>query len=100
MSQIKDMQRDIVEWADSIIPDRLPEHAFAKLLEEVEEWSKRPCDGHEMADVLILIFDVCHLVGIDMEKALKWKMRINEGRTWELNEDGTMSHVRDEDEDK
>lgn len=92
---IRDVTSHIVEWADEIIPGRLPEAAFEKLLEEIEEWSKRPADGHEAADVMILILDVCHLAGIDIAKAVHWKMRINRGREWRFDERGIIQHVKD-----
>ena len=91
--EIKQMQKEIVEWADQHHPDRLPENAFNKMLEEIEEWKTRPCDGHEAADVMIILLDVCHLAGIDIEKAVKWKMRINNQREWEIDHDNKLKHT-------
>ena len=96
LSSIRDLQEDIVEWADSISPKRTPEAAFDKMLEEIEEWKSRPCDGHEAADVLIMLLDVCHLAGIDPVKAVHWKMRINRERSWEVQPDGTFKHTTNE----
>lgn len=95
LTDIKEMQEFVVGWADDLMPNRLPEQAFAKLLEEIEEWKDRPADGHEAADVLIIFLDVCDLVGIDVVKAFHHKMRINQKREWELNEKGLLSHVKD-----
>ena len=94
LTDIKEMQAYIVDWADKLMPNRLPENAFAKMLEEIEEWKERPADGHEAADVLIIFLDVCHLAGIDVVKAFHYKMRINQKREWELDDKGLLSHVK------
>lgn len=91
---LEEMSENIVSWADRLIPGRSPEKAFEKLIEEIEEWSKRPADGHEAADVMIVFLDLCHLAGIDIAKAVHWKMRINTGRTWTIDENGVLQHVR------
>lgn len=91
---LKHLTQEIAEWADSISPNRSPEGAFTKMLEEIKEWSERPCDGHEAADVMIMLLDVCHLAGIDIAKAVRWKMRINRNREWNVSEDGSFTHVR------
>lgn len=90
--EITELQQQIVDWADTVHPNRLPEEAFEKLLEEIDEWKQRPCDGHEAADVLILILDICHLAGLDPEKIVRWKMRINQQRNWEI-QNGILKHT-------
>lgn len=93
---IGDLQREIAEWADGLIPDRTVHTALSKLmLEELPELiSSGASDELEFADVVILVLDMAHLQGIDIEKAVKTKMDINRKRTWKVDEiTGLMSHV-------
>jgi len=93
-TDIYELTSYIVTWANTVNPDRDPFVTLKKLLEEIEELQTRPGDGYELADVMILFLDLCHLTGVDIVKAVHWKMKINEGRTWELQEDGTLQHKR------
>lgn len=93
-------QRMIAEWADNVYPDRTPEHALTKMMmHEIPELLQGGAiDPLEFADVAILLFDVAHLKGIDIGKAIADKMEINRNREWAINPDtGIMSHLRQED---
>lgn len=93
-----DIQRYISEMAvqrgfdDNNIPNQ-----FLQLIEEVGELAKaariasggkfaedtsRKQASHEVADVLILLLDICNRLGIDAEVALREKESINKTRTW------------------
>lgn len=39
--------------------------------------------GHEMYDVVWNVFDLANKLNIDLEKAFRTKMEINDKRTWE-----------------
>lgn len=93
-SDIRELTEYITNWADSVYPNRDPFVTLKKLLEEIEELQTRPGDGYELADVMVLLLDLCHLTGVDIVKAVHWKMKINEGRTWELRDDGTLHHKK------
>ena len=93
-TDIREMTEYIVNWCDTIYPERTPEIVLSKLIEELEELKDRPCDGHELADVGILLLDYCDLVGVDLVKVIHWKMKINKARTWEIDEDGKLQHKR------
>jgi len=94
ITDIKELTDRIVGWADEVHPNRDPFVTLKKLLSEIEELQERPGDGYELADVMILLLDLCHLTGVDITKTVHWKMQINEGRTWELQDDGTLQHRR------
>lgn len=97
---ISSMQREIAEWADKVFPARTPHGSLSKLvLEEIPEFiTSKMKDPHEYADLVIMILDIAHLQGIDVEQAVHEKMAINRGRNWKMDPGtGFMSHVSDED---
>ena len=93
---IGELQKLVVDWADSVFPDRTPEQAFRKLMEEeIEEMKKAPHDEMEFADAVIVLLDLAHLMNIDISAAVKKKMEINKNRKWTLR-DGLFKHVGEE----
>lgn len=50
--------------------------------------------AQEAADVLVLLYRLAHTCGFDLHEALDAKMRINRGRVWQKDNDGTGHHVR------
>ena len=91
---IRDMTKDIQNWLDEVYPDRTLDSTLAKLREELQELSERPLDGWEAADVVILLFDLCDIVGFDLAKLVHHKMNINRKRKW-VKTDGVLKHVED-----
>lgn len=94
---ITESQRMIAEWADAVYPNRTPEHALTKMmLHEIPELLQGGVnDPLEFADVAILLFDIAHLKGIDIGKAISDKMEINKKRIWGIDRHtGVMSHVK------
>lgn len=94
---ITESQRMIAEWADAVYPNRTPEHALTKMmLHEIPELLQGGVnDPLEFADVAILLFDIAHLKGIDIGKAIADKMEINKKRIWGIDRHtGLMSHVK------
>ena len=90
-------QRMIAEWADAVYPNRTPEHALTKMmLHEIPELLQGGVnDPLEFADVAILLFDIAHLKGIDIGKAIADKMEINKKRIWGVDPaTGLMSHLK------
>lgn len=98
-NNITKLQQEIRKWADGLIPDRTADQAMAKLMnEELPELiASGSMDALEFADVVILIFDVAYLRGIDIGTAVQRKMEINRKRQWRVNETGVMKHVKDTD---
>ena len=89
---IRTVTQHITLWADEVFPDRTPEGTISKMLEELGELAENPMDGWEIADVLILIFDLCDMLGFDPAKLVHNKMRVNRRRVWEVK-NGVMHHV-------
>lgn len=87
---------DIQEWLQGVHPDRTPDQVFSKLEEELAELRDRPTDAWEWADVFILVFDLCEILGIDPAKAIHWKMQRNRQRTWEIDNEGKLQHINEE----
>jgi len=94
MTSITELQQEIAEWADTIVPDRTPLSVVAKLLGELGELiaSERMADPEELADVMILALDLAHLQGIDSSKAIRDKLEINRGRKWKVADNGCAQH--------
>jgi NTP pyrophosphatase (non-canonical NTP hydrolase) len=92
-TDINDITDDIQEWLREVHPDRTPDQVWSKLMEELDELQQRPTDLYEWADVLILIFDLCEMYGLDVAKGIHWKMKINRERHWELV-DGKLQHTK------
>jgi NTP pyrophosphatase (non-canonical NTP hydrolase) len=84
-ADIRQLQDRITRWADSNFPQRTTPDVLLKLYEEVGEYCRNPKSALEMGDILILLFDVAHLNGIDVHKAVEDKMDINEKREWEVD---------------
>jgi NTP pyrophosphatase (non-canonical NTP hydrolase) len=82
---------DIMEWLEDVYPDRHPDQVWEKLMEEIEEWKSRPTDAWEVADVMILILDLCKCYGIDVSRAIHFKMDRNRKREWEMK-NGKLYH--------
>lgn len=91
---IRQISQDIVDWADEVFPERTPEGTVNKLLEELNELRDNPLDAWEMADVFILLLDLCDMLGFDLAKITTHKMAVNKSRKWHI-EDGVFKHVRE-----
>lgn len=88
-THVKYLQQEIFEWANETFPGREFKTTAAKLvLEEIPEWIKSPEDPMEFADLVILIFDLASMQGIDVEEAVRAKMHINRKREWERDQTG------------
>ena len=95
MSNISDLQELVAAWADQIVPERTAMSTIAKLLEEIGELiaSERMNDPEELADVAILVLDLFHIQGVNLEMAVKQKMLINASRHWEVADNGAARHT-------
>jgi hypothetical protein len=86
----------IVEWADSVFPDRTITDAIQKLmLEEIPEYLMAQDDPMELADIGILLYDIAHLAGVDLDAAIVEKMAINKKRSWKIDTTtGMLNHIK------
>lgn len=90
---LRTLQREISKWADNNFPGRDHVSVKNKLDKEIAEWAKDPENADEFADVMILILDWAHLMGVDMQAAVNTKMKINLTRNWIFNPaDRTWQH--------
>lgn len=87
------LQRDIVVWADSIAPERMPENTIVKLVSETSELLDAIMNEGdvetELADCFILLLDLADMFGVSLVKAADEKMAINRERKWQ-NVNGVM----------
>lgn len=90
---LRDITAAITEWCDEVYPTRTRDHMIEKLREEFEELAEKPLDAWEMADIMIILLDLCHHLGFDIAKIIHHKMDINRNRSWEITEKGILKHV-------
>lgn len=91
--EIRKLTEEIVQWADSVFPDRQPQSAIIKLFEEIGEMVRNPSDPGEYADICIMLFDLAHMHGVDLAQAIRAKMIVNRNRNWAKSKIGTLQHV-------
>lgn len=92
----QELQRDIAEWADQVLPNRTPQSAFLKLFEETGELIRNPDSPGEYADILIMLIDLARMHGVNLIRAAKEKMEVNRGRAWKVTVMGTLQHLEDD----
>lgn len=97
---VRELQQEIREWADSVFPDRTPKGSLIKMMvEEIPELIAGNLEDElEYADVMILLLDIADLKGIDIQDAVKKKMEINRNRTWMRDPDTGLLHHNKESE--
>ena len=84
----------IVDWANQVFPNRTINNAIQKMVfEEIPEYMLER-DPLELADIGILLYDIANLAGIDLDAAIREKMKINKQREWEIDKTtGLMNHI-------
>ena len=89
----------IVDWASQAFPARSIDTVRYKLIQEAQELilalavSKWDGIEDEIADVQILIHDLCALRGISLPGATLRKLAVNVNRNWEIDANGLSHHV-------
>jgi NTP pyrophosphatase (non-canonical NTP hydrolase) len=93
---VREIQREISDWANLVFPDRTAHDALCKLmLEEIPEFALAQKDPGEYADLVILVLDIATLNGIDVAAAVRDKMEVNRARRWIVGDNGLMKHTKD-----
>lgn len=91
---IDSLAAEIREWADSVFPDRTDASMWLKVYSEAAETIRSNGDPLEVADLFILLLDYANRKNINLTDAIKTKMAINRNRTWQIDQMGTMSHLK------
>lgn len=101
LTQQSSLRNMIVEWADEVFPERTVLNAIQKMvLEEIPEYLMDRGNPMELADLGILLYDIAHLDGVDLDSAIRKKMMINRFRTWGIDaRTGLLKHNKSSDED-
>lgn len=96
--QKKTLQQEIVDWADSVFPDRTITNALQKLvMEEIPEYLTSQNDKLELADIAMLVKDIIYLAGYDEDEIIREKLEINKNRQWKIDSvTGLMCHIKEE----
>lgn len=89
MLTLKELQADVVTWADSISPTRRPENTMVKfnseaseLLDAIVNRLGQDAVESELGDCLILLLDLANMYNVDLVAAGERKMVINRQRHW------------------
>lgn len=99
MSEIRELQDIIGNWADDVFPDRTIQSAALKLYEEIGEMLRNPSSEDEHADIYIMMFDLSRMYNIDIAAAVRRKMARNRMRSWHKTETGTLQHTNNIDDE-
>lgn len=86
----------IRKQADRLFPARTDSSMFLKIYSEVAELidTSTPEErSNEFADLMILLLDYAERHNILVEESVLFKMSVNEGRKWNINELGVAQHV-------
>jgi NTP pyrophosphatase (non-canonical NTP hydrolase) len=96
-SEVEVLQRAIWKWANTLMPERTAADAIKKLsMEEVPElWRSfretNEIDPDELADILIIVFDLCEMANVNALEVIHEKMAINIQRKWNVIH-GVLQH--------
>lgn len=95
MNSLTNMTQEVLDWIAPLAPDRSSFDTGIKLVEETSELlhaiHHNGDVGQECADVLVLLLDIAHLHGVDLQKEFYTKMKVNRARTW-IKRQGCLKH--------
>jgi NTP pyrophosphatase (non-canonical NTP hydrolase) len=96
---LESLQEEVDAWASEVFPERSVDTIRKKLIQEAMELVLALAIEHwddiedEVADVQILVLDLCKKRGIDLLAVTRRKHLINVGRDWTIDKDGLSRHV-------
>lgn len=83
-----------LDWANRAIPNRTKTSTVRKLMAEMGELADSDfADPSEFADVLICLYDLASLAGVDLSSAVVDKVEVNALRNWVQQKNGTYQHI-------
>jgi NTP pyrophosphatase (non-canonical NTP hydrolase) len=94
-------QSTITTWAQEVFGVASDVTLFCRFDDEVNElegvlsegvFTRKEISG-ELADCLIVLYQLAEVLGVNLLTAVEEKMAINRERKWRLNGDGTGQHV-------
>lgn len=89
---------EFLVWAKKTFPRSTRESCLAHLKREIDELSQVDSSPFEIADCIMLLFDMCQRAGYDTVELLRQKLEINKKRKWgEADSEGVVEHVRHSD---
>lgn len=98
LQTIRNLQREVSQWADDAYPHRTLKNVLDKFDEEYQELldslvETGRIDPLELADVIILVLDAATLSRVDIQNSVREKVGINYARSWIIDpKTGIMSH--------
>jgi len=97
----KETQKSITQWAEETfgsVADHsaLVDRAAIEMTELAEAVHSNDIIeiGKETADIVILLYRLCALNGLDLQAEIDAKMSENRARKWHKAGDGTGSHIK------
>lgn len=99
MASLKVLTEEVVEWADQIAPNRLPQDAAIKAVSEMSELLDAVVNKDflavedELGDMIILLADIANMYTINLIDAGFMKMRRNREAKWETV-DGVLRRIK------
>ncbi len=97
----KETQASIAQWAEETFGPvgdytALVDRAVTEMseLREAVSLNNTVEIGKETADVMILLYRLCALNGLDLQTEVNHKMSENRARKWRNTGDGTGSHIK------
>lgn len=91
-ASVDNLAMEVMEQADELFPKRTDDSMFKKLFSEVGELVEEGTE-EEWADVMIMLLDFGARKQWALEKAIRNKMMVNQGREWEFK-NGVARHVK------
>lgn len=90
------IQKRTVEWAEATFPNQPTEGKIAHLEDEIKEVRENPNDGEELADCLLLLFNLAGRAGVDLLAEAEKKLAKNKTRVWgKQDERGVVHHIEE-----
>jgi NTP pyrophosphatase (non-canonical NTP hydrolase) len=99
---LSELQAEITNWGQETFEEP---HPLALGIRGNKEYSELLSDlynnfnnydpkkvGEECADVMFFLLQICGLLEVDLEQAVRDKFEVNKKRSWEIAKDGSFQH--------
>jgi hypothetical protein len=91
---IDDYVKLIGEWGEKTFTKSTQQSIINHLRDEVSNELCVDCNEDEYADIVMMVMHLCYKRGLSLEKIIRDKFEVNQGRTWgEPNELGYVEHI-------